>query len=579
MQRLVLPLVLLSAAASQARAQEPWSTDAETVARDLFFRGVKLLEAGDTEMALDAFLRSRAALPRKGNTLDAAICLERMGRFDEALALYEEVLAKYSSEMAEPDRSSVMRAVNSLRQIMGTLEISASVSDGSVQIDGAPRGTLPLNVPLHVTAGDHEVRVVKNGYEPFSTRLHVVAGETVRIDARLQPLTKTGVLRVEGASGARGEVFVDSALVGEAPWEGQLAPGRHVVWLRHAEVGSRPTSLVVVAGQVSLARLELLPLGPVATIHAEPATTEILVDDVVVGVGSFQSRLVRGEHRVTVREPGYFSETRVIEPRDGPENLTFSLRVDASHPRWPQTASARFWIGAFGSYAIGNSLGSGVEDCRLDCVSNPVVQGGLAIGRLGVRFPIGVSLEAGGGWLGLSKDVFRFANDHFGAGGRYSVRYDLEDQLGVSGPVLQLGVSYVIPVVWRLDAVARISGGVLFARATDGLNATAQAGGVTVAAGDFGPARDVTATVPVVTPELGAELRFGNARLGLNLGVAFLPIHGPYYPERTVGTSTPPDPNNEGAVGNAPQSDIVGPERSFGATMIWLPGLSFRYEL
>src|SRR5678816_3105355 len=60
-----------------AEAQEP--EDRAAQARELNRQGVKLLDAGDTERALDFFLRSRALAPSTKNTANAAICLDRLG--------------------------------------------------------------------------------------------------------------------------------------------------------------------------------------------------------------------------------------------------------------------------------------------------------------------------------------------------------------------------------------------------------------------------------------------------------------------------------------------------------------------
>jgi tetratricopeptide (TPR) repeat protein len=72
-------------------------------AKELFRRGVTLLTAGDTERALESFLGSRALVPSGKNTANAAICLERLGRYDEALEMYEEVLARFSKDLDDED--------------------------------------------------------------------------------------------------------------------------------------------------------------------------------------------------------------------------------------------------------------------------------------------------------------------------------------------------------------------------------------------------------------------------------------------------------------------------------------------
>src|SRR5262249_9943502 len=91
-------LALALAGGGPARAQAPGPIaqrsapeEAHAEAKELFNRGLRLLDAGDLSRALEYFLRSRALSPGKGNTANAAYCLDRLGRFDEALELYEEL--------------------------------------------------------------------------------------------------------------------------------------------------------------------------------------------------------------------------------------------------------------------------------------------------------------------------------------------------------------------------------------------------------------------------------------------------------------------------------------------------------
>src|SRR5262249_48881706 len=119
----------------------------------------------DIERALDRFLRSRARVPSGKNTVNAAICLNRLGRYDEALEMFEEVVTKHMADLREADRATIAPAMQALRQKVGTLEISVDVEGAAVHVDSRARGRLPLAVPLRVNAGIHRIRVIKEGYE------------------------------------------------------------------------------------------------------------------------------------------------------------------------------------------------------------------------------------------------------------------------------------------------------------------------------------------------------------------------------------------------------------------------------
>lgn len=156
-------------------------------AKELFRQGVTLLDAGDTERALEHFLRSRELVPSGKNTVNAAICLELLGRYDEALELYEEVGVRFARDLEEQDRTNLAPVMQSLRTRIGYLDLSANV-EGLVTIAGRPRGRLPLRTALRVLPGSPMLRITQEGYRAFETELVIHAGETQRLDARLEPL-------------------------------------------------------------------------------------------------------------------------------------------------------------------------------------------------------------------------------------------------------------------------------------------------------------------------------------------------------------------------------------------------------
>ena len=227
-------LVLGASATSGAQpAPQPPPTEAALeAATDFFRKGNAEMDAGNHERALEFFQQSRAQVPSIANTNNAALALEKLGRLDEALELYEHLLSAFATRLTSEERTAISNKVAALRGQIGTLEVSASV-DGILVIDGKKRGTVPLAAPLRVLPGPHVVRVIKDGYSPAEATVSVVAGQSARVDLKLEALTAVGRLQVTDASGAAGvEVLVDGAPVGQTPWEGSLGPGRHLVALQ-----------------------------------------------------------------------------------------------------------------------------------------------------------------------------------------------------------------------------------------------------------------------------------------------------------------------------------------------------------
>ncbi len=155
-------------------------------AKKLFREGVSQLNAGDPERALESFQRSREIVPSGKNTANAAICLERLGRYDEALELYEQLLSQFSADLDSQDQTNLVPTMAALRERLASLDVSANVA-GSLIIDDKPRGSLPRTTLLRVLPGQRRIRIEKKGFRTFEKILELRAGQTQVLDAELEP--------------------------------------------------------------------------------------------------------------------------------------------------------------------------------------------------------------------------------------------------------------------------------------------------------------------------------------------------------------------------------------------------------
>lgn len=571
---IVLVLFAVDAHAQQAApappepapaAAPPAENDAELdKAKDLFRQGVTLLGAGDTERALDLFLRSRAAFPSAKNTTNAAICLDQLGRYDEALELYEEVLTKFASALDESDRAAIAPAMATLRQKVGSVDVSANVDGASIVIDGRARGTLPLTTPIRVLAGKRLVRVVKSGYVTFEKTIDTRSGETTRIDAKLEPLAQAGLLRVEDPDTAGSQVFVDRVLMGAAPWEGTLGPGNHVVWTRKEDLGSAPMTAIVVQGQTVLIRAHSTPLGPLTRLDVQPDTAHVVVDGVDLGPGDWEGRLPEGSHKFTVSEEGYFRQSLPLATHaSDTKPVTFQVRlhIDPAHPRWPKTERGEFLVEALGGFAIGPTLGSQAEEqCPTSCSKDPLVTGWLAGARGGYRFPFGVGLELSAGYLSLRTAFHRTVTSPWTNNQqKYVATYDLDDSIRVSGPFVVGSVSYRVGS--NIALLPRLGVGVLFAGSRDPIQGTGSAGGDTVPIAVEGADTTARSAAAFVQGEVGGQIRFGAVHVGATVGGSVFVADGPSLGHGSV--TQPTDCQAAGSIECAPYSDAVRGERAY----------------
>ncbi|HEY2514868.1 MAG TPA: PEGA domain-containing protein [Polyangiaceae bacterium] len=571
---LLLAAVLAGAPLGVARAAGESEAQLRE-AKSLFQEGNSLRKASDYRGALEFYLRSRALVPSMPNTFNAAYCLQQLGRIDEALELYEEVLITFRREVSEAEQQQLSDSITSLRRKLGNLDVSGDVG-ALLLVDGKLRGTLPVVAPVHVLPGKHTVRVLKEGAEPFETTAAVDAGTTVAIDVKLKPLAAAGRLRVESDNLAGGELILDGAPLGSLPWEGTLAPGPHLILARNGGFGSSPRLAHVVQGQTVTVQVHGVPIGPEVRVVVEPISADMWVDGVPVGKGQWRGTLPLGTHEFEVREVGYVTarERRTIT-REAIGDVQLVLRVDRSHPRWAALRAPRgvVRLELLGGGALGVTLGS---DAANSCGSTPCDRNTLAGGALGglrgtYTFPSRVHLEWVTGYLWLWQAVKRtVAGSFVDQGTSVATTSKLDDQMRLSGPFLAAGLGYSFPLGEHFDLRAGLDVGAFVFRARDYLSGTVSAGGRTLPLSVTESGAPAYQAIPAILPEVRLAGSYAEYEVGIGLAVAIFPLQGPSYPTgdlRVYGASCGAHPQTADC---APGTTLVN-DRAFGPFGLLVP--------
>lgn len=177
-----------------ARAAEPPAPTAASAprgslarARDLFFQGVAAQSAGDWEAALGFFRRSLDESATWRSTMNAAFCLGKLERYDEALAMYEAMLTSFAAELDPAERAKIDVAITLLQKKVASVEITTNV-EATILVDGAPRGESRRGAPrlVRVAAGTHRIELRSDGYKPFDRTFDLAAGATILVYAVLE---------------------------------------------------------------------------------------------------------------------------------------------------------------------------------------------------------------------------------------------------------------------------------------------------------------------------------------------------------------------------------------------------------
>lgn len=261
------PLLLwasLSLAAAPAVAQADARPTPEQVAQaeNYFNAGAQAYEAGQYQVAAEAFLEAHERVPSPSLLFSAAQAFRRQyltepspDALRRAIALYREYLRQ------DPKATRREEAVTALGSLVpleariagegaapaggegstaegggpaaaarpaagGTRLLLSSPAEGArVSVDGQPFVAAPLVAP--VAPGPHRVRVQATGHYDEDLTVVAVAGELMPRHVVLR--VKPAQLRVTGTGGAR--IAVDGQVRGTVPTAGAIAiePGVHVV--------------------------------------------------------------------------------------------------------------------------------------------------------------------------------------------------------------------------------------------------------------------------------------------------------------------------------------------------------------
>ncbi|RMG61495.1 MAG: serine/threonine protein kinase [Calditrichaeota bacterium] len=155
---------------------------------------------------------------------------------------------------AKPAGPATERQVPAPSTDFGRLWISC-LPWAEVYVDGQHRGTTPLNDPLILPAGSHQLELKNPDYQPFQTVLQLQPGSTDTLRVRLK--AATGFLMVQVVPWAR--VFVDGRLMDTTPLSEpiKLSPGIHQLRLENPELPPWEGRIQIAAGDTLYRQISL----------------------------------------------------------------------------------------------------------------------------------------------------------------------------------------------------------------------------------------------------------------------------------------------------------------------------------
>lgn len=379
--------------------RDPSESDKEE-AKNRFSNGLKLMEEGTFGPALAEFKLSYAKVPRASVAINAGLCQKELGQPDEALETFENALREHR-DMSADQVDVVQKNIVELRPKVGTIDVIGGEPGAKILIDNRPRGEYPPVVPLRVSAGEHIVRLVKDGFEPVEARVTVAGGAAVTTPPmRMLELKDAGKLKVTESSGQKVGVFVDGVRVGETPWEGSVGVGRHMVLLRGESIwGSAPVNVSVQSRKSTSLALKVEQLDAHLQITPTPAGAQVTLNSVVLGNGGWDGYLPSGEHRVEVRADGFKPLTQKVRLVPGEQrDLPIEIKRDDDAEIWQKPS--KFVIDASTGFVVLPSLGGALSDnCSAESCSQSIGLGAMGMASAIYEFGSGIGLGLSGGYL------------------------------------------------------------------------------------------------------------------------------------------------------------------------------------
>lgn len=192
----------------------------------------------------------------------------------------------------------------------GALDLRSTPSGGKVFLDGNP---IDLRTPAilgALRAGEHRIKVTLPGYRDWEKTVLLASGETLRLDARLQPAA-TGTLNISSVP-FQCRIFIDgrpTPYVTPATLD-SLAVGTHTVRLQKDGYEDWSHAVVIIKGRRLQLKASLVPDKTLAgdiMVQSHPSGAEIFLDGYPTGnrTPATLFNLQAGRHDLTIVREGH----------------------------------------------------------------------------------------------------------------------------------------------------------------------------------------------------------------------------------------------------------------------------------
>jgi hypothetical protein len=180
MSALLLAVVALTASAPASGAD---------LAEDLIKKALELRRRGDDLGAFPLLERARQISPTPRAAAQLGFCAQAIGRWADAEVHLSEALKATNDPWVKKNRVPIEESLAAAKAHVAVIEISGDPAGGEVLVNGNPVGTLPLDAPVRVAAGEIDLELRARGHQRTTRSLRVEGGQYQKIVLRAQPDT------------------------------------------------------------------------------------------------------------------------------------------------------------------------------------------------------------------------------------------------------------------------------------------------------------------------------------------------------------------------------------------------------
>lgn len=162
------------------------TTSAMAGARQHFLAGQDYYTQGRYQKAIEEFEEAYRLDPKPLLLFNLAQAYEKLGKLQQAV----DHLNRYLEADPKTDqRQSLEAKIGNLKARIGNtgITIKANESGAAVYVDDSQVGTTPVEGVIQLSEGAHKVRISKQGFADFVMNIHVTVGQSVPIEATLEP--------------------------------------------------------------------------------------------------------------------------------------------------------------------------------------------------------------------------------------------------------------------------------------------------------------------------------------------------------------------------------------------------------